>query len=190
IGIAERSASASVPISLSCGCTHPIGFSIALSSLQTSFEIITEHLRGDLGERNQRRLPDDAFAAQLRVDEAKGVQLSDVLPELRVGSRLLIELLAYNRVRVFRIPHRDVRFLAAFPRDCQEDQLLRHVEEAETLLDIRRMDMGLRAAHMLRRDLVRSLLVCEHSGFLEQLNRVAGVPEFGSEVPDHADEAV
>ena len=68
-------------------------------------------------KRNQRRLPDFAFPTQLRVDEAEGVQLSDVLPELRVGSRLLIELLAYDRVRVFRVPHRDVRFLAALSGD-------------------------------------------------------------------------
>src|SRR3989442_3573740 len=133
IGIAERSASASVPISLSCGCTHPIGFSIALSSLQTSFQIITENLRGNLGERNQRRLPDDAFAAQLRVDEAEGVQLSDVLPELRVGSRLLVELFAHDRACVFRIPHRDVRLLAALSRDGLVDQLLREVAHAEEL---------------------------------------------------------
>src|SRR2546425_10968696 len=117
MGIAERTDSASVPISSACGCTIPPLFSILLSTLQTSFEIISQDLGGNFGQGDERRLPDLAFPAEFRVDEAERVQFLHVFPELRVGPRLLVVFLAHDGVGLFRLPHRDVRLLAALPRD-------------------------------------------------------------------------
>src|SRR2546421_8633974 len=103
MGIAERTDSASVPISSACGCTIPPLFSIHLSTLQTSFEINSQDFGGNFGQGDERRLPDLAFPAEFRVDEAERVQFLHVLPELRMGPRLLVVFLAHDPVCVFRL---------------------------------------------------------------------------------------
>src|SRR5213076_3623020 len=81
-----------------------------------------------------------------------------------MGPRLFAVLLAHDGVGLFRLPHRDVRLLAALPRDRQEDEFLRNVQEAESLFDVDRVDVGLRPADVFRRDLLCPLLVGEHAG--------------------------
>src|SRR5947207_14308809 len=119
MGIAERTDSASVPISSACGCTIPPLFFIYLSTLQTSFEIISQDPGGNLREGDERGLADLAFPAELRVDEAERVQFLHVLPELCVGRRLLVIFLAHEVVGLCRVAHRDVRFLASLSLDQQ-----------------------------------------------------------------------
>src|SRR5207247_9384666 len=106
MGIAERTDSASVPISSACGCTHPTAF---LHTPIDASNFVRDYQPGPWREfraGDERRLPDLPFPAEFRVDEAERVQFLHVFPELRVGPRLLAVLLAHDRVGLFRLPHR------------------------------------------------------------------------------------
>src|SRR5207249_6497299 len=89
-------------------------FFIHLSTLQTSFEIISQDLGGNFGQGDERRLPDLAFPAEFRVDEAERVQFLHVFPKLRMGPRLFAVLLAHDRVGLFRLPIVMYAFLRLF----------------------------------------------------------------------------
>src|SRR5947209_20254316 len=103
------------------------------------FDELRERFRGDLGQRDHRRLPDGALARQLRLDEAERVKFLEVLPGLRVAALLLPELLARDRVRLLRLARRDVRLLPRLARDREEDEPAGDVEPLQPVLDVRRM---------------------------------------------------
>ena len=107
-----------------------------------------------------------------------------------MGPRLLVILFAHHGVRLFGVAHRNVRFLAALSGDRQEHEFLWDVEQTEPLLDVRRMDVGLRAAHVLWGDLLEVLLVGEHAGLLEQLDGIPCIPELGRDIRDQVDEVL
>ena len=75
-----------------------------------------------------------------------------------------------RRTSFFGIAHRDVRLLAALPGDGEEDKFLWRVKEAEALLNLRRMDMGLRPTNVFRRDRLLVFLVGELACFLQELD--------------------